>query len=413
MPITNDKALQKAIREAERPSYVTVDRGLLLQVSKSGSTSWILRYKSAGKRREMGLGSYPAVSMADAKRRATELRLQRDNGIDPIEHRRRERAAEAGLQTFQQAAEAYIAAHREGWRNAKHAAQWKTTLATYVYPRIGQKVAIEIGTLDVLDVLRPIWTKTPETASRIRSRIELVLDSAAALSGTERANPARWRGHLDKLLPKRSKVAAVRHHPALPWRDLPNFFGKINGAEDTLSRLLQFVILTAARTGEARLATWQEIDFEALTWTVPASRMKARREHVVPLPDAVVEILRAQEGQHPVLIFPGGTRRKRPGVRGPFTDMALLMRLRRLRPGITTHGFRSCFRDWAAESTHHPREVCEQALAHVLESPVEAAYRRGDLLEKRRALMADWAAFAATKPIPNVIEFPTPGVRGG
>lgn len=404
--VTKDKVLQKAIREAARPSYITVDRGLLLQVSKSGSTSWILRYKSAGKRREMGLGSYPATSMGDAKRRATELRLQRDDGIDPIEARRRQRASEAGSQTFQQAAEAYIAAHRAGWRNAKHAWQWGRTLEMFVYPKIGNRPVDGITTAEVLAVLTPIWTTKPETATRIRSRIELVLDAAAAQGHRNSVNPARWRGHLDKLLPARSKVARVVHQPAIPWPEMRAFWSTLTESIDTVSCALQFTILTASRTSEVTGAKWSEIDLEARLWRVPGDRMKAGRDHAVPLSDAACAILRDQMARQSSTlgadryVFPG---RRMKGQHRPLSNLAMLMRLRRLRPGFTVHGFRSTFRDWAAEETHYPRDVAETALAHVVSDKTEAAYKRTDLLEKRRALMADWASYLTSKPADNVV----------
>jgi integrase len=402
--IASDKVLQQRIRETTGPAYIKVDKGLLLQVNKSGSASWILRYKSSGKRREMGLGSYPAVSMADAKRCATEMRLQRDSGVDPVEARRQKRAAEKAERTgalkFKKAAESYIAAHSAGWRNVKHSWQWSRTLEMFAYPKIGAKAVADITTADVLSILTPLWTTKPETASRVRNRIELVLDAAAAQGQRDGANPARWRGHLDKLLPKHSKVRKVRHHPAIPWQEMRVFWSELTKSIDTVSHALQFTILTAARTGEVIGAKWPEIDLEARLWRIPGERMKAGRDHTVPLSDAACAILRRQIGADDVLVFPG--RRKARQVR-PLSDMAMLMRLRRLRPDYTVHGFRSTFRDWAAEETHYPRDVAEMALAHVVSNATEAAYRRGDLLEKRRALMADWATFVSTKPADNVV----------
>jgi integrase len=383
-----------------------------LQVNKGGATSWILRFKVNGKRREAGLGSYPAISMADAKRRATEMRLQRDGGIDPVEARRQKRATEkaerTGALTFKKAAESYIAAHSAGWRNAKHAWQWSRSLEMFVEPFIGAKAVADINTADVLAILTPLWTKKPETATRIRSRIELVLDAAAAQGLRDPVNPARWRGHLDKLLPKRSKVQKVRHQPAIPWQEMRVFWSGLTKGIDTVSHALQFTILTAARTGEVIGAKWSEIDLEARLWRVPGSRMKSGRDHAVPLPEAACEILRDQLARQTIgsapspeqFVFPG---RRMGGQHRPLSNLAMLMRLRRLRPGYTVHGFRSTFRDWAAEETHYPRDVAEMALAHVVSDATEAAYRRGDLLEKRRALMADWAAFVGTKPADNVV----------
>lgn len=401
--IVSDKVLQQRIRETAGPAYIKVGTGLLLQVGKSGSTSWILRYKVGGKRREAGLGSYPTVSLATAKQEAERLRLQRNDGSDPIEVRRQKRAAEKVEQmaeesaavTFKKAAESYIEAHRAGWRNAKHHSQWTNTLTTYAYAVIGEKAVSDITTADVLALLSAIWTTKPETASRVRNRIELVLDAAAAQGQRDGANPARWRGHLDKLLPKRSKVRKVRHQPALDWQAMPTFWIKLTESPDTVARAMAFTILTASRTSEVLNARWQEVDLEARLWRVPGDRMKAGRDHTVPLSDAACDILRGQSGADPDLIFAG---RRMGGRRTPLSNMAMLMRLRRLRPGITVHGFRSTFRDWAAEETNYPRDVAEMALAHVISDATEAAYRRGDLLEKRRSLAADWAAYITTKP---------------
>jgi integrase len=397
--IVSDKVLQQRIRETAGPAYIKVGTGLLLQVGKSGSTSWILRYKVGGKRREAGLGSYPAVSLATAKQEGERLRLQRNEGADPIEARRQKRAAEraeeAAAVTFKKAAGRYIEAQRAGWRNAKHAWQWTRTLEMFAYPKIGETPVGDITTADVLACLTPIWTTKPETAVRVRNRIELVLDAAAAQGQRDGANPARWRGHLDKLLPKRSKVRKVRHQPALAWQEMPTFWPKLTESPDTVARAMAFTILTASRTSEVLNARWQEIDLEARLWRVPGDRMKAGRDHTVPLSDPACAILRGQRGADEDLVFPG---RPMGGRSAPLSNMAMLMRLRRIRPGMTVHGFRSTFRDWAAEETSYPRDVAEMALAHVVSDATEAAYRRGDLLEKRRKLMADWAAYITTNP---------------
>lgn len=412
--IVSDKVLQQRIRETAGPAYIKVGTGLLLQVSKSGSTSWILRYKVGGKRREAGLGSYPGVSLATAKQEAERLRLQRNEGADPIEVRRQKRAAEKAEEsaavTFKKAAEQYIDSHRAGWRNQKHAWQWTRTLEMFAYPKIGEKPVGDITTADVLACLTPIWTTKPETAVRVRNRIELVLDAAAAQDQRDGANPARWRGHLDKLLPKRSKVRKVRHQPALPWQEMTTFWPTLTASPDTVARAMQYTILTASRTAEVLNAQWQEIDLEARLWRIPGERMKSGRDHTVPLSDAACAILRGQIGADPDLVFPG---RRMGGRRTPLSDMAMLMRLRRIRPGITVHGFRSTFRDWAAEETNTPRDVAEMALAHVISDATEAAYRRGDLLEKRRALMAEWARFITTKPADPSGESPETGARSG
>lgn len=417
--IVSDKVLQQRIRETAGPAYIKVGTGLLLQVGKSGSTSWILRYKVGGKRREAGLGSYPTVSLATAKQEAERLRIQRNDGADPIEVRRQKRAAEKVEQlaeesaavTFKNAAESYIEAHRAGWRNAKHAWQWTRTLEMYAHPVIGDKPVPGITTADVLAVLSAIWTTKPETASRVRNRIELVLDAAAAQGQRDGANPARWRGHLDKLLPKRSKVQKVRHQPALAWQEMPTFWPKLTESPDTVAAAMAFLILTASRTSEVLNARWQEVDLGARLWRVPGDRMKAGRDHTVPLSGAACDILRSQSGADTDLIFPG---RRMGGRRAPLSTMAMLMRVRRLRPGITMHGFRSTFRDWAAEETNYPRDVAEMALAHVVSDATEKAYRRGDLLEKRRSLAADWATFITTNPADkSTEESPETGASSG
>lgn len=402
--IQNDKLLQKLIRDAKAPSMLRVDSGLYLQIGVSRTTAWIYRYQIAGKRREMGLGTYPELTLAEAGEKAGEARKLAKRGEDPISARRAEDAAAKAVWTFKVAAESYINTHRAGWRNAKHAWQWTRTLEMFVEPFIGDKAVDAITTEDVLACITPIWTAKPETAVRVRNRIELVLDAAAAQGHRSGANPARWRGHLDKILPKRSKVQRVRHQPALPWQEMKTFWPKLAATPDTVARAMAFTILTASRTSEVLNTKWSEIDLEARLWRVPGDRMKAGRDHTVPLPDAACDILRSQQGLDDDLVFPG---RRMGGRRAPLSNMAMLMRLRRIHPGITMHGFRSTFRDWCSEETHYPRDVAEMALAHVISDATEAAYRRGDLLEKRRALMADWAAFITTKPADNVVPIKT------
>lgn len=378
--------------------------GLRLVVKRSGAKSWVLRYQLSGKRREMGLGSYPSVSLRDARIAANTLIALRTSGIDPLEERKAQREAqEAAIlaeqsksETFDELAAAYIAAHRAGWKSQKHAQQWENTLKTYASPVLGKLSASEITTAHVLKVLnhKDFWSLKPETASRVRNRIELVLDAAKARGLREGENPARWRGHLDKLLPQRQKIQAVRHHPALPYPELPAFMSQLD-TQDTTTLAMRMTILTACRTSEVLGATWNEIDLEGRTWTIPAQRMKAHKEHRVPLAVPVVKLIQAlprvEGNPH---LFPG----MRPGQ--PLSNMAMLMALRRLeRDDLTMHGFRSTFRDWAAECTHYPREVCEMALAHVVASGSESAYWRGDLFEKRRQLMQDWAAYATGVPV--------------
>jgi integrase len=355
--------------------------------------SWLFRFAEAGREHQMGLGPLDVVSLAQAREKAAECRRLRQEGIDPIEARNAQRASAAAenakAMTFDQCAERYIAAHRAGWRNPKHAAQWGSTLATYVAPVFGKLSvrAIDVGL--VTKALEPIWATKPETASRVRGRIEAVLDWAAARGLRDADNPARWKGRLDKLLPRRSKVRAVAHHAALAFPEIGAFMRDLRDRDGGVAaRALEFLILTVARTGEVLGAQWPEIDLKAKVWVVPPDRMKGGREHRVPLSDAAVTLLQSMAKiRENDFVFPGGRR-------AMLSDMALLMLLRRMGHGeITAHGFRSTFRDWAAERTNFPNEVVEMALAHAVGSKVEAAYRRSDLFDKRRRLMAAWAAF--------------------
>jgi integrase len=342
----------------------------------------------------MGLGSLDAVSLADARSKAAECRKQREQGLDPIDARNALHAAaateRAKFVTFDQCAAKYIAAHRAGWRNPKHASQWKNTLATYASPALGK---LPVGSVDVglvMKVLEPIWATKPETASRLRGRIEAVLDWAGARGFREGENPARWKGRLENLLPRKSKVRAVEHHAALSFNKIADFMHALRERGGTAARALEFAVLTAGRTGEVLGAKWAEIDLEAKTWIVPAGRMKGGREHRVPLSEPACAVLqRMTKVRENEYVFPGDRR-------ATLSNMALLMLLRRMgHDDLTAHGFRSTFRDWAAECTDFPREVVEMALAHSIESKVEAAYRRGDLFEKRRKLIDAWAAYCA------------------
>jgi integrase len=331
----------------------------------------------------MGLGSWPEISLARARERAMESRRAIAQGHDPLTVK-----PEKKKLTFQEAAEALIAAKRNGWRNAKHGAQWTSTLVRYAFPELGALEAQTISTDNVLAVLTPIWTEKPETASRVRQRIEAVLDYATAIEARDGANPARWRGHLDRLLPQTSKVRPVVHYPALDWRRMPELMAELAIREGFGARALAFAILTASRSGEVRGATWSEIDLRAGIWIVPANRMKAGKEHRVPLSNAALAQL-DEESAPESLLFPGSL-----GPRNPMSDMTLAAVLKRTgRHGITVHGFRSSFRDWAGETTNFPREVIEAALAHRLRNKAEAAYARGDLFHKRRTLMQAWADF--------------------
>ncbi len=377
--------------------------GLLLDVKSGGKAYWVLRFMLAGKRRDMGLGSASgpgAITLSEARDRATAARRLAKDGIDPIEQRvERQAAAKAVVEaltarstTFRDIAQKYVAAHEASWRNAKHRAQWESTLATYVYPRFGDLPVADIGREHVTGALQIIWNTKPETASRVRGRIEAVLDYARVLGWRNGENPALWKGNLAHVLPSRSKLAPVRHHAALPWADVASFMTALRARTGVSARALEFTILTAARSGEVRGMIWGEIDLAAQLWVVPKSRMKAAREHRVPLSNAATSILRdnkPDQVRHGELVFPSPSR---PGT--PLSDMTLSAVLRRMgKDDITAHGFRSTFRDWCAEMTAYPREIAEAALAHTLRDKVEAAYRRGDALEKRRRLMTDWAEF--------------------
>lgn len=367
--------------------------GLYLNVANAEARSWILRLSVAGKRRAAGLGPYPEVSLVQARGKAKEARELARSGVDPIDAARSARsllAADRARQlTFDACAEAFIRSHAAGWRNAKHADQWTTTLRDYASPVLGKLLVRDIDTAHVMKVLEPIWTTKTETASRVRSRLERILGWAATSGYRAGDNPARWRGHLENLLPKRSKVATVQHFAALDWREIGAFMARLREQQGTGARALEFAILTAARSGEVRGAIWQEINTEEALWTIPASRMKAAREHRVPLSKAVLELLRAVPRMAGTdLVFPNGTGDK-------LSDMTLTAVLRRMGVGVTAHGFRSTFRDWCAEATNYPREVAEASLAHTLGDKVEAAYRRGDLLKKRGRLMHEWAAHCA------------------
>jgi integrase len=393
MARTVEKLSALAVTRASTPGYYNDGAGLYLQVAKAGTKSWIFRFRMSGKQREMGLGPLHTVSLAQARDKAKECRALLLEGTDPLEARnalKLDAALErARTVTFDHCAEQYIAAHRGSWKNAKHAAQWESTIATYASPIIGTLPVAVVDTALVVKVLQPIWQEKTETATRLRSRIENILDWATVSKFRAGENPARWRGHLDNLLADPNKVAKVAHHAALPWQDIGTFMVDLRQRAGSAARAVEFAILTAGRSGEVRGARWDEIDLDAAIWTVPAERMKAGREHRVPLSTDALALLRALPvvGKH---VF--------PGQRGdaPLSDMSLTAVLRRMeRDEITVHGFRSTFRDWCAESVGNsfPREVCEHALAHSLPDKVEAAYRRGDLIEKRKVLMQVWADY--------------------
>lgn len=395
---TADELTALEVTRLRTPGTHGVGRGLYLQITATGSRSWVHRYMFDGKAREMGLGSFLVVSLKSAKAKVDQCRRLRDEGLDPIATiGKRAKAAQRRLETatattFRDAASRYIASHQAGWRNAKHAAQWSQTLDDYAHPVLGDLSIKSVDTGLVMKVLDPIWAEKPETASRVRGRIEAVLDWAAARGFRSGDNPARWRGHLAKLLPAKSKVRRVKHHAALPYVDLPAFLGALREQAGVGARALEFTILTAARTGEVIGARWSELDMARKLWTVPGERMKGGREHRVPLSARALEILdqmKAARNDDGDFIFPGGKTDR------PLSNMAMTAVLRRMARGdLTVHGFRSTFRDWARERTNFPREIAETALAHVVGDKTEAAYLRGDALEKRRRLMDAWSDYA-------------------
>jgi len=382
------------VQRASNPGYYFDGAGLYLQVAKGGSKSWVLRYVIAGKAREMGLGSLVTYSLAEARDRATAYRKMVDDGTDPIEHRKltllNKRTADANIITFDEAAKRFIAANESGWRNPKHGAQWRSTLANFASPVIGDLPVSAVTTAHVLRILEPIWSTKTETATRVRGRIEKVLDWAKVQGYRSGDNPALWRGHLSEALPKPSKVAKEGHHAALPWAEIGAFMAVLKAMPGIAARALEIIILTATRTSETLNAKWTEFDLDAGLWVIPKERMKSFREHRVPLSESAIRILRDLPHVNDY-VFPGAKEN------APLSNMSCLAVLKRLGlTDLTVHGFRSTFRDWISESTAYPRDVAEMALAHTIEDKSEAAYRRGDLIEKRRALMSDWAVHCAT-----------------
>lgn len=374
--------------------------GLAINVTASGSRSWILRYQVGGKRKDKGLGGYPDVTLAQAKELARAARTKISHGIDPIEDGRAARskliADQTAAITFKQAATQYIDTHEEGWRNAKHAQQWRNTIETYANPTIGKILVRDVGLAQILAILEPIWRTKTETASRLRGRIESVLDWATARGYRTESNPARWKGLLDKLLPTPGKITKTDHHKALPYANLPEFMKLLKAQQGIGARALEFTTLTACRSGEVRGAKWDEFDLNSGVWTVPAGRMKAGKEHRVPLSSLALSIITEQKKlAFCDYAFPSSHKSKLSEFQGaPLSDMALTAVLRRMKVAAVPHGFRSTFRDWCAEQTDYSREVAEMALAHTIGDKVEAAYRRGDLFDKRKQLMQDWADYA-------------------
>jgi integrase len=400
MPRKLSNALTPLAVKNAKPGRHADGGGLHLLVKPSGARSWVYRFMLNGKSRDIGLGAagQGGLSLADARDKAAALRLQVKSGIDPIEQRDRvaaealaaAQAAKVAGTTFRDVAASYLAANEESWRNPKHRQQWTNTLATYVYPVIGDLPVGEVDTAHVLKIIEPMWKSKAETASRVRGRIETLLDSAKARGYRHGENPARWRGHLAQILPARTRLSRG-HHKAIAYEQVPGFVRLLHKREAVAALALEFTILTAARSGEVIGARWSEVDLLKVIWTVPAERMKAGKEHRVPLSARAVEILESLRPLGSEWLFPGAKG-------GKLSGMAMAMLMRRMKVDATVHGFRSGFRDWAAECTGYAHEVAEMALAHTIENKVERAYRRGDLFDKRRRLMDDWATYCATIP---------------
>ena len=383
----------EALKEPGR--YLDAD-GLYLQISKNGGKSWIFRYERNGKERMMGLGRFPVFGLAEARVRANKARQLLADGVDPMADRDRVKAEKAAAAarhlTFKKAAESYFELHQAKWKNAKHRDQFLNTLRDYAFPVIGEVAVADISTGDIMRVLEPHWATKNETMNRVRSRIEQVLSWATVRGHRSGDNPARWVGHLKQALPARKLVTKVEHHAAMPVDEVPGFMQALKTKEGLAARALELTVLTATRTGEVLGATWDEIDLDHAVWVIPASRMKAGKEHRVALPARAVALLR-QLPREAEFVFPGAKRGQ------PLSNMAMTAVMKRMERGeFTVHGFRSSFRMWASEQTNHPHEVIEQALAHQVKNKVERAYQRSDLLERRVALMRDWQAFTEEKP---------------
>ena len=392
------------VQKLSKPGYHADGAGLHLCVKASGGKSWIFRYRFGGKEREMGLGPLHTVSLAEAREKALAQRKLLLDGVDPLAAKQaselQRKLAEASVITFDTAATSYIASHRAGWKNEKHAEQWANTLTTYASPVFGSLPVADITTPLVLRVLEPIWTTKTETASRVRGRVEKILDWCKTQGYRTGDNPAAWRGHLENLLSAPQKTKKVEHHPALPWREIGAFMQELRTMPGVAALATEFIILTNCRTSEAIEARWSEIDMAEKRWTIPGARMKAGKEHVIPLSEAALAVLQRlkAESKESAFLFPGGKKDTPP------SNMACLALLKRMgRSDLTVHGFRSSFRDWAGESTAHPREVIEHAMSHQLKDKAEAAYQRGSLLERRRVLMADWAQYCAQPAATGVV----------
>ena len=383
------KLTQSFLRSVEIPGSYHDERGLILRVSVNGTKNWVLRYQLNNRRHDLGLGSFPTVSLKAARLAVDTYRLDLSQGIDPLTKRASLEYEQALITraavTFRHEAERYINTHRQSWKNVRHVQQWSNSLRDHVYPLLGEMPVSSIKTEHVLDVLIPIWTSIPETAFRLRNRIELVLDAAKARMLREGENPARWRGHLDKLLPRQKRVKVP--FSAMPAERLGPFIRQLDSLESTAARACELLIYTACRSNEVCDARWSEFDLAAGIWTIDAARMKAGKVHRVPLSAGAIQTLEQQQGKHPIYVFPNARRS------GSLPGNAIRRVMDELQAGeYVPHGFRSTFRTWSAEHTNFPREICEMALAHSLEDKVEAAYNRGDLLDKRRQLMNEWAA---------------------
>lgn len=401
MARTANKLTVRAVETIKEPGLHSDGRGLYLAVSPTGAKSWRFIYRRVGKRTEVGLGKFPDVSLAAARKRVDDAREALAAGNDPLALRRAAKASEAGAVSFGAFADELVEEIRAGFRNEKHRAQWAMTLGDAYCRDLRKKPIHEVTTEDILAVLKPVWLTKAETASRIRGRIERVLDAARAKGLRSGENPARWRGHLDHLLPKRLRLQRG-HHAAMPYEAVPAFIERLRARESNAAPLLELTILTAARSGEALGARWSEFDLKRAIWTIPPNRMKAGREHRVPLSARALAILESmqalrREDEADGYVFPGQKRGR------PLSAMTMEMLLRRMDVDFTVHGFRSSFRDWCGEETSFPRDVAEAALAHVIENKTEAAYRRGDALEKRRRLMEAWAAYIEPKAAGNVV----------
>ncbi len=401
---------EKVVRHLTKPGHHADGGGLYLQISKAGTKSWIFRFTINGRTRDMGLGSAFTVSLNEARARASEARSLTARRVDPIEQAKADEEPESskeGVQedvppsgpTFEQFAEEYIRARAHQWRSAKHGDQWRSTLTAYAYPIIGNMPLAEIETSDILRILEPIWSSKSETASRVRGRIERILAAASVRDLRPPTNPAAWKGHLQEALPAKRKS---KPFAALSYGEVPAFLAVLRPREGVSPRALEFTILTAARSGEVRGTTWAEIDESASLWTVPGERMKAGRPHLVPLTERALEIL---EEMKPLRDLAGGFVFPGTKIDRPLSDMTLSKLVRSMGLDSTVHGFRSCFKTWAEEETHHAHNVIEASLAHIVGDRVERVYFRGDRLAKRRALMDDWAAHCTSKPTDSIVPF--------